>query len=308
MLGNLQDKIVSLLNNNTVKITTNQLEKRKEIIYTSPSPGIYDQQWFWDSCLHSLVWLKLGEKERAFQELESLIIGKRNKEYFPHMIFWKKKKDIYWRLFDSLYPTETSSEIIQPPIIGVALKNLVSSSINKDRLEQVIDSTYTHYNYITEIRDPEDMGLITIVHPWESGLDSSPCFDLGLESSYFLRLRLWQRMRNLLKEFKTLNWEQELMAQKSSFKVKCVLTNSLLAWGMDSFADVLEYFNRQDEAFVFREKVDRIWHSLLSYCWNEEEGLFYSLNMKNGNHSQITVNTISSLLPLLLDIPSDIRD
>jgi len=304
----LQEKAKQLLINNSVERELYRNKELKKIIYTAPSPGTYDQQWFWDSCLHSLVWLKLGERERALQEIQSLVIGKEKKDFFPHMTFWKKKKDIYWRLFDHLYPTELYSELIQPPLIGFSLNNLLKSGIRKKYLEDIIDNVYAHYNYILNVRDPEEMGLISIIHPWESGLDSSPSFDLGLEKSKILRFSQWKRMKYLLKEFHQLNWNQSIMAKKSSFRVKCVLTNTLLAWGMDSFADVLEDMNRIDEANDFREKVDRIWHSLIRYSWNEKDGLFYNLEMKKEDYNQISVNTISSLLPLLLDIPSEMKE
>ncbi|MFW9852558.1 MAG: trehalase family glycosidase, partial [Candidatus Thorarchaeota archaeon] len=88
----------------------------------------------------------------------------------------------------------------------------------------------------------------------------------------------------------------------------CVLTNSLLAWGMEAFANLLEEMNRTEGAYELRENVDRIWHSLLRYSWNEKDGLFFNLEMKKGGFEQIKVNTISSLIPLLLDIPSDIKN
>jgi glycogen debranching enzyme len=115
-------------------------------------------------------------------------------------------------------------------------------------------------------------------------------------------------MRSLLKEFQVLKWNQRKMAQESSFRVKCVLTNTLLAWGMEAFANLLEEMNRTEEAYELREKIDRIWHSLLRYCWNERDGLFYNLEMKKDGYEQVRINTISSLLPLLLDIPAEIKD
>ncbi|MHA2255970.1 MAG: MGH1-like glycoside hydrolase domain-containing protein, partial [Candidatus Heimdallarchaeaceae archaeon] len=308
MSQRLEEEVTRVLTANSNEITLNIHNKEAQTTFTSPSPGVYDQQWFWDSCLHSLVWLKLGNKERALQELESLVIGKKNKDFFPHMIFWKKKRDVYWRFFDKLYPTDNFSELIQPPIIGFPLKCLESAGIEKIQLDRLVKEISKHHNFVFEKRDPEKMGMITIIHPWESGLDSSPSFDLGLESKKPLRYHLWMRMRSLLKEFQRMEWKQKQMALKSSFRVKCVLTNSLLAWGLDSFADVLENVNLMEEAFEHREKSDRIWESLIRYCWNEKDGLFYNLKMKNEDYEQIPVNTISSLMPLMLDIPSEIKD
>jgi hypothetical protein len=80
-------EIKKLLIANSINETVNRRGVTKKITYTAPSPGIYSQQWFWDSCLHSLVWSELGENERALQELESLVFGKGDKPFFPHMLF-----------------------------------------------------------------------------------------------------------------------------------------------------------------------------------------------------------------------------
>ena len=72
-----------LLTVNTVSKTITIDEKKKDITFTAPSPGTYNQQWFWDSCLHSLVWLKLGEKDRAFEAIRDLFVREsQNKMFF----------------------------------------------------------------------------------------------------------------------------------------------------------------------------------------------------------------------------------
>ena len=58
MSSNLADQILKILTNNSVHLHVNRGEIKREVTYTAPSPGTYDQQWFWDSCLHSLVWME----------------------------------------------------------------------------------------------------------------------------------------------------------------------------------------------------------------------------------------------------------
>ena len=300
-------EIKKLLIANSISETVNRRGVTKKITYTAPSPGIYSQQWFWDSCLHSLVWFELGENERALQELESLVFGKGDKPFFPHMLFWKKVRNIYWWFFDTLYPTEKYSELIQPPLIGFSLKKLQENGINAEQIREISENVLNYYQFIIKARDPDNSNLITIIHPWESGLDSSPKFDLNLTNRRFMRTRQWLRMRTLLKEFKKHDWNQEAMVRNSPFKVKCVLTNTLCAWGMESFSSVLDELKMNEEAVLMREESSRILQNLIHHCWNEKNGLFFDLNMKKQGYEQIHVKTITSLMPLMLDIPKDIE-
>lgn len=295
----------NLLTSNSI-IKKNR-EGNQEIVFTAPSPGTYDQQWFWDSCLHSLVWLKIGDKERAFREIKSLFIGKGQRKLFPHMIFWNyKKTDPYWLIFDRLYPTDNYSEIIQPPIIGYPLLRLIKEG--QEQVSNFAQETFQYYSHLAKYRDPEDTGLLTIVHPWESGLDSSPKFDLELTNTKLFRIRQWRRMKRLLKEFGRYNWDQREMALKSSFKVKCVLTNTLFLWGLDSFIEVLDILKFKEEKLQLEILKKKALSGLIEKCWNEEDGLFFDLNMNKKNEQQIKISTISSLIPLMLDIPSDMKN
>ncbi|MHA1405830.1 MAG: MGH1-like glycoside hydrolase domain-containing protein [Candidatus Heimdallarchaeaceae archaeon] len=302
----ITDLAKKLLSENTVRLELTDETNNNKVVYTSPSSNTYIQQWFWDSCLHSLVWLKIGKCKRATQEIESLELGKGEKEFFPHMIFWRKKRDVYWFLFDSLYPTGRHSELIQPPIIGYTLLEMVKNNCSISH--KIIENVFFHYKYIMDVRDPEKSGLITIVHPWESGLDSSPKFDLELQDKKFMRVMQWRRMRRLLREFANYNWNQEIMARKSSFRVKCVLTNTLLIWGIEAFIEVLRKKSWTKETVFLEEKKETLTQSLFENCWNEKHGLFFDVNLNKKENSQIQTSTISSLFPLLLDLPTDMKD
>ena len=139
-------------------------------------------------------------------------------------------------------------------------------------------------------------------------MDSSPKFDLELLGAKLMRIKQWKRMRQLLKQFKKYNWNQEKMARKSSFKVKCVLTNTLLIWGLESFNNYLEILNLKEEKLELEIIKNTIINNLIDRCWNEKYGLFFDLNMNKPNHPQIEISTITSLIPLMIDLPSDIVD
>lgn len=302
----LADQVRALLSKNTIQKQISRRGLIHEITYTAPSPGTYNQQWFWDSCLHSLVWSELGEQARAIQEITSLILGMDEKQFIPHMIFWRRIRNIYWWIFDKLYPTDLYSELIQPPLIGYTVQKLAEKGTKFER--EIIEGILSHYNYLAKVRDPEKMNLISIVHPWESGLDSSPKFDLELANKRLMRFHQWKRMRALLKESAKYEWNQEIIAKKSSFRVKCVLTNTLYSLGMEAFSKVLDKCNLKDAAKELKVKSQAVLDSLIQHSWNEKEELFFDINLNANKNNQIHVNTITALLPLMLDIPKDIKD
>jgi len=56
---------------------------------SSPSPGRYPWQWYWDSCFASIVW-RLFDPARARAELESLLAAQRPDGFIGHTIFWDR--------------------------------------------------------------------------------------------------------------------------------------------------------------------------------------------------------------------------
>src|SRR6266702_904314 len=56
---------------------------------------------------------------------------------------------------------------------------LTSSTIqaNQDIINTILPSIMAYHDHLKRYRDTEDCGLLTIVHPWESGTDDSPRWD-----------------------------------------------------------------------------------------------------------------------------------
>ena len=55
--------------------------------YTSPSPGHYPWQWYWDSCFAAIAWRHF-DPARARLELETLLAAQRSDGFIGHTIFW----------------------------------------------------------------------------------------------------------------------------------------------------------------------------------------------------------------------------
>jgi hypothetical protein len=138
--------------------------------YTRPSPTTYPWQWYWDSCFAAIVWRRF-DAARARAELTSLLRGGRDDGFIGHTIFWDRRvtllRSAFYNVRDRSSP---STETIQPPLLAWAWRIAVGDPAAEPRI-------LAHHEWLSTNRDLDGDGLLWIVQPDESGLDSSPKFD-----------------------------------------------------------------------------------------------------------------------------------
>lgn len=138
--------------------------------YTCPSPAHYPWQWYWDSCFHAIAWRRF-DPDRARRELTSLLDAARPDGFIGHTIFWNVpltgRRLLAYNVLDSA-PRMTAS--IQPPLLAWAWRIAVGDPAEEPRIA-------AHHDRVERERDLEGDGLVWILQPDESGLDSSPQFD-----------------------------------------------------------------------------------------------------------------------------------
>ena len=67
---------------------------------------------------------------------------------------------------------------MQTPLIALAWLLVAEMSPDEpDFATEALDQLKLHYDWLDRERDPDGDGLITIIHPDESGLDDSPKYD-----------------------------------------------------------------------------------------------------------------------------------
>ena len=69
------------------------------------------------------------------------------------------------------------SDLIQTPLLPWALQRLASSPEGLDAVREFAPSLVAYFDWWANTRDADGDGLVSILHPWESGLDSSPMYD-----------------------------------------------------------------------------------------------------------------------------------
>jgi hypothetical protein len=138
--------------------------------YTEPSPGRYPWQWYWDSCFAAIANRRF-QPDRSRAELESLLAAQRPDGFIGHTIFWHRPVSGVRRAFYNVATrTAQQTESIQPPLLAWAWRIAVGDPAAEPRIGAQAD-------WLLANRDLEGDGLLWIVQPDESGLDSSPKFD-----------------------------------------------------------------------------------------------------------------------------------
>ncbi|MEV6312069.1 hypothetical protein AB0M10_26135 [Streptomyces sp. NPDC051840] len=162
---------------------------------TVPSRGLYPHQWSWDSAFIAIGLRHLSVR-RAQLELESLLGAQWADGRIPHIVFSPAVPlDAYfpspdfWRSSTEGAPagapagTETSG-IVQPPVHALAAWLVHQADPETSRRRGFLPRVYRRlvawHDYLTGSRDLGGGGLAAMVHPWEPGMDNSPCWDAPL--------------------------------------------------------------------------------------------------------------------------------
>jgi hypothetical protein len=152
---------------------------------TVPSRSLYPHQWSWDSAFIA-IGLRHVAADRARTELESLLQAQWPDGRIPHIAFSPDvPRDAYfpgpdfWQAH-SAGGTETSG-IVQPPIHALAAwLTYQGDPADVGFLERVYPGLAAWHSYLRDHRSLGPGGLVAIVHPWESGMDNGPAWDVPL--------------------------------------------------------------------------------------------------------------------------------
>lgn len=155
------------------------------------APRLYPYQWSWDVAFITIGLAHLSI-DRAVAELRALFRGQWRNGMVPHIVYSADPTAAYfpdaarWDVaaVAAEAPREVAtSGIVQPPVHALAIAMLCDRA-GGDRARAIASEFHgplrEWHRYLLSARDPENSGLITIVHPWESGMDNSPRWDRAL--------------------------------------------------------------------------------------------------------------------------------
>jgi mannosylglycerate hydrolase MGH1-like protein len=138
-------------------------------------------QWFWDTCLRVVMLARLGEHEAAKRNLRSLFAMQTDDGFVGHMIFWKqllpkRRTDVLQArpTWQSIRPH--MSALIQPPLAATALHCIYEETGDRVYLGELYARLRRHHEWLAKNRDFDGDGLLTIISPFESGMDWKRAF------------------------------------------------------------------------------------------------------------------------------------
>jgi mannosylglycerate hydrolase MGH1-like protein len=302
---------------------------------TVPSRTLYPHQWSWDSAFISIGLRHLSAR-RAQQELESLLGGQwadgriphivfnpavPNDAYFPSPDFWQSSRA--GRAAGAPTAPETSG-IVQPPVHALAAWLVHQADPQESRRRGFLARAYPRlaawHDYLLTRRDLGGGGLAAVVHPWEPGMDNSPCWDQALqriqpvEPEAFHRADLnhghpadrptdldYGRYVRLAADYREAGYDDRGLQHGFAMEDPCfnalliVSERALAAMAHDLGMDAAPHTRRADE--LTRQLVDRL--------WDGDAGLFRVLDLRSG--SLVDERSVTGLIPLVVPgLPDDI--
>jgi hypothetical protein len=158
------------------------LDRNRAGAYTCPSVRLYPHQWLWDSCF-TAIGVARHDAPRAADELRALLRGQWDDGMLPHMIFAAGSRDLgsrrVWRSQTRAgAPRDIATSCItQPPVVALAVER-VARALPREQRDQfvadVVPEVVAYHRWLFRARRLDDSPLVTLIHPWECGLDSTP--------------------------------------------------------------------------------------------------------------------------------------
>lgn len=323
------------------------IEKRAALIladnhrltHTVPAPNNYPHQWLWDSSFVA-VGLSHLDPDKADIEITSLLEGQWANGMLPHMLFNRDKLGsnpklnldyILWNSHRSPdAPTDVfTSGITQPPIVAEAVQQVgrrLSGEDRKDFMVYAMRKLIRYHQWIYAERDYNQNGLMSAVHPWETGMDNTPPWvgymrqhehsGLVLVTDNIVVNGLLKAIRRDAKEtmldertltsdgiiftnaalrLRHLRYDKQRMMEQHSPYIEDVAMNSILIRNnaiLREMSEDLDYSLPEELTAKMRQTEQ----SLDSLLWDEEAQLFYSRDAKT--KQLLKTPTVGSLLPL----------
>jgi hypothetical protein len=280
--GRLRDAVARLLRANWREGVT---PDGVEYGYTCPDPAKYPDQFFWDSCLHTVAFSHV-DPARARRELRTLVAAQRPDGLIGHTIFWRGRVRLARAFtYNLIHISDRTTATIQPPLLAWAWAEVADRSPDEPGFRAEGLPALRRYHAWLDRERADGDGLLGILQPDESGLDATPAYDapLGLRAhpypGFLLLLRFNRRRR----------FSYRRVVADGGFHAMDPLVNAgwALAW---------EGMARLGEAGA-EERAERVTGALVARLWDDEQAIFHP---RGPDGERLRVDTWAGLAPLAL--------
>lgn len=259
---------------------------------TVAAPGLYPHQWSWDSAFIAIGLARL-DVPRAAAELRNLLAAQWSTGMVPHIVFSPGENDYFPgpdRWGTDAAPAKPAgvrtSGICQPPVHAIAVAHILDRGRENGGADQEaaeafaaesFDALLAWHRWLVRARDPEGVGLVEIVHSWESGFDNSPRWDgpyarmIPGPVEPFTRRDTkhvddaaerpsdeeYHRYLWLVDQIRDAGWDDARIRDTIDFRVRDVFFSAILAAAAEVLADIADDLGRPADAEEQREVAER---------------------------------------------------
>jgi len=301
--------------------------------YTAPARGLYTHQHLWDTCF-----IAIGQRhydvDAAMRSMRRLLGAQWSNGMVPHIRFepgwrywWDRR---IWRSWiNGAAPRGVATGgISQPPMIAEAVVRIGEVLRPADRTawyRSVYRQVVAYHEWLYRERGTQGDGLVVQIHPWETGLDTTPPWLESLRNDRpprWLELVAWTRADRLGRHLR-LDTKYVPANQRSSELEALRLYDALRRIRRDRYdsATILRHppFAIEDLTYNsiliranarLREMADDIGESLpagldaamhgnetaLESLWDQAAGSYFSRDLRTGR--LLAEQSVAALTPL----------
>jgi len=316
------------------KLFVDYMERAKRILddnwtgsSTKPSLTLYPHQWNWDS-----GFIAIGRSHydtaRAIIEIETLFDAQWSNGMLPQIVFNPRELGHYFPEPD-FWQTERAkhapagkltSGVTMPPVHAIAVERIYQNA-RRSRdvmpfLERIYPKLLALHDYLYRERDPRGEGLVYIRHPWESGIDNSPTWDIPLRKIHFDTAELpnytrkdlktgldpklrpsdddYDRYVYLIDLFRRCDYDESRIRETCPFLIQDPLYNSILCRANESLARIGEIIG--ESPAIPQSWTKKTAEAIGEKLWHEEQGIFDAYDLVS--RQLIEVDTAAGFMPL----------
>ena len=289
--------------------------------YTLPTNNkLYPAQWNWDSAFIALGYSYFN-LNFAFKEIKTLLDGQWKDGMIPHILFHDTNTNYYpnhtaWNCGHKIH----SSGITQPPVLASILKQIIDKNKitkkQKKEIKKFIIKIKKSHEWFIKYRDPKKTGLVSILHPWESGYDNSSLWDGPMSKVKIEKNIQYKRADNkvvnpehrplnidydryvtIKNDLKKNKYNPKKIFNTALFNVVDIGFNSIFLKANKDLIILLKEFNLDSSKIINYVKLTE--RNILRF-FDKKKGAFFSFDLRN--KKKISVPSITNYLVLFADI------
>jgi hypothetical protein len=298
-----------------------------------PSRRLYPHQWSWDAAFIA-IGLAYTNPSRAWRDLRHLFAAQWPDGRVPHIVFDPRTAEddyfpgpAFWDV--PAYagrPAPGSTGLVQPPMHAIAAWEVYRRATSHGaacaraagaELALLYPRLVAQQDYLLGARDAGGDGLVSIVHPWESGLDNSPAWDAALAAvpadltllHRYERRDLqvadpahrptdldYARYVGLALAYRDGGYADTALAERHAFVVECPSVNAIVGAAELALAQIAAVVGA--DPGPHRDRAQRITAAVAEHLYDPRTRTFRARDVRTRTLSP--ARCVNGLVPLLL--------